>query len=378
MHIPFIDLQAQRKRISKEIDAAIAGVLSDGRFVGGPQVATFEQELAKFGQAKHAVACANGSDALLLAMQAMGVGVGDAVFCPGFTFAASAEMVPWLGATPVFVDILPDTYNLDPEHLEASIKMVLEQGDLTPKVVIPVDLFGLPADYDSIAIVARKYDMRIIADSAQSFGGSIDGDQPLRWADITTTSFFPAKPLGCYGDGGAILTNDDRIAEFILSARDHGKGEERYEHVRIGWNSRLDSMQAVILSEKLKIFPDEIKMRNRIAQRYSDELQEYVDRTPQIAPGFLSVWAQYTIECPDRTGLAAHLATKEVPTAIHYPKPLHHQLAYQNYPTGPGKLAVTVNKAANVISLPMHPYLDEAVQSYIIDAIKGYNRLSGL
>ncbi len=385
MTLPFIDLQAQRRRIETEIDAAIQAVLHHGAYVMGPEVRAFEQQLADFGQAKHALGCGNGTDALALALMAWDLRPGDAVFCPSFTFVATAEVIPWLGASPVFVDIDPVTYNLDPAHLEASIEATLAAGTLRPKAIIAVDLFGQPADYPAIAAIARRHGLRLVSDSAQGFGCTIDGHHPIRWADVTTTSFFPAKPLGCYGDGGAILTDDDALAELIDSLRVHGKATEtdkagasfahdpKYWNMRIGMNSRLDTMQAAILLQKLAIFADEIERRNVIARRYNEGLAPHVAKLPVFIDGHVSNWAQYTIEHENRDGLIAHLRAEGVPSAVYYPMPIHTQAAYARYPTGPGGLPHTEAAAARVLSLPMHPYLDAETQDRVVRAVAGFN-----
>jgi dTDP-4-amino-4,6-dideoxygalactose transaminase len=368
----FIDLKAQQRRIRKELDAAIAKVLDHGAYIMGPEVRQFEAELAAFGEAKLCLSCANGTDAVVLPLMAWGVGPGDAVFCPSFTFAATAEVVPWTGATPVFVDVLADTYNMDPAHLELAIEETLKAGRLRPKAVIAVDLFGQPADYPKIAEICRKHGLKLLSDSAQGFGSTLDGKQPLHWADATATSFFPAKPLGAYGDGGAVLTNDQALWDVMDSLRIHGKGEDKYDNVRIGMNSRLDSIQAAILSEKLKIFPEEIEARMRIAERYADKLKGSAV-TPKLIAGGVSTWAQYTIEHDNRDGLAAHLKTKGVPTAAYYPKPLHVQTAYRDFPVAGGYLPVSEAAAGRVLSLPMHAYLDEASQDRVAEAVRGFN-----
>jgi dTDP-4-amino-4,6-dideoxygalactose transaminase len=368
----FIDLKAQQKRIRDKIDAAIGRVLDHGAYILGPEVRQFEAELAAFGQSDLALSCANGTDAVVLPLMAWGLGPGDAVFCPAFTFAATAEVVPWTGATPVFVDIRPDTYNLDPEHLEKAIAEVKAKGDLTPKAVIAVDLFGQPADYPAIAAICKREGLKLLSDSAQGFGGTLHGKHPLHWADATATSFFPAKPLGCYGDGGAVLTNDNALWDVMDSLRVHGKGEDKYDNVRIGMNSRLDSIQAAILNEKLKIFPEEIQLRDKVAQRYNDKLAGKVT-VPTVIEGGLSVWAQYTIELDNPQGLAAHLKAKGVPSASYYPKPLHQQTAYKAFPVATGSLPVSDRVGPRVISLPMHPYLDEETQDVIVEAVRGFN-----
>ncbi|MDQ7019269.1 MAG: DegT/DnrJ/EryC1/StrS aminotransferase family protein [Robiginitomaculum sp.] len=373
MGIAFIDLQAQRARIEDKINAAITNVLDEGRFIMGPQVSRFEEQMAAFGNAKHALGCGNGTDALALPLLAWGIGPGDAVFCPSFTFAATGEIVPWYGATPIFVDILPGTYNIDPAKLEASIEKIKAEGKLTPKVIIAVDLFGQPADYPALKRIADKYGMKLVADSAQGFGCTLNGNHPLHWADVTTTSFFPAKPLGCYGDGGAVLTNCDETADIIRSLRVHGKGGDKYDNIRIGMNSRLDTLQAAILIEKLAIFADEIERRNVIASRYCEALKDCVEAVPAMIEGGISTWAQFTIEHKDREGLAAHLKANGIPSAIYYPKPMHMQTAYKDFPIGAGGLEVSEDKAVRVISLPMHPYLDEGTQDMIIQTVRGFN-----
>ena len=371
MSIAFIDLKAQRARLKDRIDAAVARVLDHGGYVLGPEVGLLEGQLAAFCGARHALSCANGTDALALPLMAWGIGRGDAVFCPSFTFAATAEVVPWFDATPVFVDILPDTYNMDPASLERAIAEVKAKGDLTPRAVIAVDLFGQPADYPAIAAVARLHGLKLIADSAQGFGSTLDGLHPLHWADVATTSFFPAKPLGAYGDGGAVLSDDDDLHATLLSLRVHGQGTDKYDNVRIGMNSRLDTLQAAILIEKLAVFPEEIVWRGRIADRYAARLAGTV-ATPTVIAGGVSTWAQYTIETDDRDGLAAHLKAAGIPTAIYYPRPLHAQTAYAAYPAVGNGLPVTMAKAGRVLSLPMHADLSETDQDYIAAAVRDY------
>jgi len=384
MSIQFIDLQAQRRRIGEPMTRAILDAVEGGAWVMGPQVRQFEADLAAFGRAKYALGCANGTDALSLPLRAWGVGPGDAVFCPSFTFAATAEVAPWFGAENVFIDIDPATYNIDPAHLEAAIEAVKAEGRLTPKVVIAVDLFGQPADYPRIREICDRHGLKLIADTAQGFGCTLSGKHPIHWADIATTSFFPAKPLGCYGDGGAVLTNDGRLAELIDSIRVHGKAvggdlegrtfehDPKYLNMRVGMNSRLDTIQAAVLIEKLKVFASEIEARGRIAARYNAELKDHVAAVPQVIDGGVSVWAQYTIEHPERDRLAAHLKAQGVPTAVYYPIPLHQQPAYAHHSTGPQGLAVTEAKSKVVISLPMHSDLDEATQDQIIAAVRSF------
>ena len=370
--IPFIDLQAQRARIADRIDAAVAKVIRSGAYIFGPEVKQLEGELAAFAQAKHCLANANGTDALVLPLWAWGVGAGDAVFTPSFTFAATAEIVPWVNATPVFVDVAADTYNMDPASLEAAIAGVKKAGTLTPKVVIAVDLFGQPADYVAIAAICKREGLKLIADSAQGFGATLHTLHPMAWADAQTTSFFPAKPLGCYGDGGATLCNDDADNVAMRSIAFHGaSGEDKYNCARIGMNSRLDTIQAAILIEKLAIFADEIRMRNEVADRYAQMLEGLV-RTPSVIDGGVSTWAQYVIEADDRDGLAGHLRAAEIPTAQYYPKPLHKQTAYESFPVGAGGLKVSETIAHRVLALPMHPYLDGQTQTKIANAVREF------
>jgi dTDP-4-amino-4,6-dideoxygalactose transaminase len=375
--IPFIDLQAQRARIADRIDAAIARVLKHGQFIFGPEVKILEGQLAEFAGAKHCIANANGTDALVLPLWAWGVGRGDAVFCPSFTFAATAEIVPWVQATPVFVDVLPDTYNIDPASLEAAIAGVKREGKLEPKVVIAVDLFGQPADYPAISAICKREGLRLIADSAQGYGCTLGGKHPMHWADAATTSFFPAKPLGCYGDGGATLSNDDAETTLMRSIAFHGaSGDDKYNCARIGMNSRLDTIQAAILIEKLAIFADEIRARNEVADRYAQMLEGLV-QTPKVIAGGVSTWAQYVIEADDRDGLAAHLREASVPTAQYYPKPLHKQTAYAEFPLGAGGMKVTETICHRVLALPMHPYLDGQTQTRIANAIREFVKAGG-
>jgi dTDP-4-amino-4,6-dideoxygalactose transaminase len=335
-------------------------------------VKQFEEQLATFCGAKHALSCANGTDALALPLMAWGVGAGDAVFCPSFTFAATAEVVPWVNATPVFVDITAGTYGIDPAHLERTIEATIKEGKLKPKVIIAVDLFGQPADYPAITAIAKKHGLKLISDSAQGFGCTFDGKHPVHWADAVTTSFFPAKPLGCYGDGGAVLTNSAEDFAVMKSYAVHGQGEDKYDNVRIGMNSRLDSVQAAILLQKLAVFAEEIKMRDAAATRYEKGLAGHVLQAGRVIKGGTSTWAQYTIEHTDRDGLATALKATGIPTAIYYPRPLHRQTAYQSFPTGPDGLPNTDAAADVVISLTMHADLDAATQATIIEAIKAY------
>jgi len=381
--IPFIDLAAQKDRLGPRIDAAIAKVLAHGAYVMGPEVRELETRLAAFCGARLALSCANGTDALALPLMAWDIGPGDAIFCPSFTFAATPEVAPWVGAEPVFVDIRPDTYTIDPDHLEAAIEAVQAEGRLRPRVVIAVDLFGQPADYPRLSEICRRRGLKLIADSAQGFGCTLHGRHPMAWADVVTTSFFPAKPLGAYGDGGAVLMNDPDLWERMDSLRIHGKAtpsdgmipghDPKYINARVGMNSRLDTIQAAILLEKLAIFEEEILARQAVADRYGAGLGEVCLRTPTVIAGGRSTWAQYVVEHRDRDGLAAHLKAAEVPTAIYYPVPMHRQKPYASYPQGPGGLPVSEAKANQVIALPMHAYLKPRVQDGVIDAVRGFN-----
>jgi dTDP-4-amino-4,6-dideoxygalactose transaminase len=366
--IQFIDLQAQRRRIADPINKAVAAAVEGGQWILGPQVAELEKKLAEFAGIKHCVACANGTDALMLVLRGWDIGPGDAVFVPAFTFAASAEVVALVGASPVFVDVLEDTYNMDPASLEAAIALVKREGKLKPKVVMPVDLFGQPADYAKLEPIVKREGLKMLCDSAQGFGGLLKGRRAGGIGDAASTSFFPAKPLGCYGDGGATFTNDSEFDTLLRSIRVHGQGVDKYENVRIGVNSRLDTIQAAILLEKLKIFPDEIDARDRIAKRYNEKLgQSNRIRVPHVIDGATSTWAQYTIQVPHRDKLAADLKAKGIPTAIYYTIPMTKQKAYAQYPSAPIPASEKICKT--VISLPMHPYLDEATQDTIVAAV---------
>ena len=367
--IPFVDLAAQRARLGGAIEAAMLRVVEHGAYIMGPEVARLETELSAFCGAPHVVTCANGTDALALVLMAKEVGVGDAVFCPSFTFAATAEAVAWVGATPVFVDVEEQSFNLDAASLGQGIATARRLG-LKPAGVIPVDLFGRPADYDRIERVSAREGLWILCDAAQSFGAADRGRRVGTIGDATATSFFPAKPLGCYGDGGAILTADAELAATLRSIRSHGQGSDKYENVRIGLNSRLDTVQAAVLIEKLKVFPDEIAARNRIAHRYTELLRD-VAVVPQVPDRCTSVWAQYTlrVSARDRDDVQARLRKAGIPTAIYYPKPLHRQSAYQSFPTAGNGLPVSERLSGEVLSLPMHPYLAEDVQDRIAAAV---------
>jgi dTDP-4-amino-4,6-dideoxygalactose transaminase len=368
--IPFIDVAAQRRRLGRSVDEAIARVLGHCQFILGPEVRALEVKLSEFCGARHVVTCASGTDALVMVLMARGIGSGDAVICPSFTFTATAEVVALVGATPVFADVEERSFNLDPASLQRACVAAREAG-LRPKAVIPVDLFGQPADYDRIMPIADAENLFVLDDAAQAFGATYKNRRIGALAPATATSFFPAKPLSCYGDGGAVITDDDELAQVIRSLRVHGEGHGKYDCVRIGLNGRLDTIQAAVLMEKLKIFPEEILTRERIARRYSTGLAD-VATVPRLAPGSTSVWAQYTIRLPSgrRDGLAAALKMEGIPTAIHYPVPLHRQQPYQRFPIAAGGAPVSERLAEEVISLPMHAYLDQTTQDRIIDAMR--------
>lgn len=369
VEIAFIDLQAQRQRIADEIEIAIARVLDHGQFILGKEVEAAELHLASFCGADHAVTCASGTDALSLILMANDIGPGDAVICPAFTFAAPAEVIALRGATPVFADVLPDSFNIDPASVRAAVTAARHR-DLTPKAVIAVDLYGQPANYAELREICDAEGLFLIGDAAQSFGATYNGKCVGTLADATATSFFPAKPLGCYGDGGAVFTNDADLADRLRSLRMHGQGGDRYEHARVGLNSRLDAIQAAILVEKLRIFPDEIVARDQVAQRYNAAFREVLT-VPEIAAGKTSVWAQYTLRLGerDRTAFREALSADGVPTAVHYPRALHRQEAYCLSPIAGDCLPVAEGLADEVVSLPMHAYLDEAMQDRVIEAV---------
>ena len=369
----FRDLKQQYRVLQAEMDKAVSGVIASGAFIMGPQVRQLEQELADYVGVKHCLTCANGTDALTLALKVWGIGPGDAVFVPDFTFFSSAEVAALEGATPVFVDVCEDTFNMDPEDLERAIRRTLDEGRLIPKVVVAVDLFGLPADYPRIREVADRYGLRVLEDGAQGFGGSIrhpgdirhpersEGSKACSFGDISTTSFFPAKPLGCYGDGGAVFTDNDEWAELIASYRVHGKGSDKYDNVRIGLNSRLDTLQAAILQVKFQAFKEyELDAVNRAAARYTSLLCHSESIAPPVIPaGFTSSWAQYTIRLKDRQtrdALQAALKAAGIPSMVYYPKPMHLQTAFAPCHSD---CPVATSLCDRVLSLPMHPYISE-------------------
>ncbi len=368
--IPFIDVAAQRRRLGSRIDDAVSRVLGHCQFILGPEVRELEAALAKFCGARHAVTCASGTDALLMVLMAKGIGPGDAVICPSFTFCATAEVVALAGATPVFADVAADTFNIAPASAARAVAAAREVG-LNPRMIIPVDMFGLPADFAAINALAATENLFVLDDAAQGFGATLGNRKVGVLGDATATSFFPAKPLGCYGDGGAVFTDDDEMRDLLASVRVHGMGTDRYDNVRIGLTARLDTIQAGVLIEKLKIFPEEIAERNRIARRYAQHLSGVVT-VPVVPEHMTSVWAQYTIRIKPgtREAFAATLKAQGVPTAVYYPKPLHRQEAYRHFPADPDGLPVTDTLAGEVISLPMHAYLDDATQDRIIAAVR--------
>src|SRR6202790_4553295 len=370
--VPFIDLAAQRRRLGKSIDEAVSRVIGHCQFINGPEVTQLEAARAAFSGARHVVSCASGTDALLMVLMAKGVGRGDAVLCPSFTFCATGEAVALTGATPGFAAVDEASFNMDAASLKRGIATAKRLG-LKPVAVIPVDLFGQSADHDAIGAIAEAEGLFVLDDAAQAFGASYRGRRLGTFGLATATSFFPAKPLGCFGDGGAIFTDDDTLAQTLRSVRVHGQGSDKYDNVRLGLTARLDTMQAAILIEKLKIFEDEIAARNKVAERYTRALGNVVS-VPHVAAGCTSVWAQYTIRLPkdcDRDGFVAALKAQGIPTAIYYPKSMHQQTAYRDFPVADGGLPASESLSCDVISLPMHAYLDEPAQERIIKAVRG-------
>ena len=365
--IAFIDLTSQRERLEPGLSKAVADVIASGVYIGGPKVLELEEALRAFCGAAHCVSCANGTDALVLVLRAWRIGPGDAVFVPAFTFAATAGAAALVGATPVFVDVHEDTFNMDAESLASAARWAREEG-LRPKAVVAVDLFGQPADYKEIERVAQAEGLQVLCDAAQSFGATLDGRRIGAIGHATTTSFYPAKPLGCYGDGGAIFTEDAELAGLLRSLRGHGSGSHRYEHVQVGVNSRLDAIQAAVLLEKLTIFDDELRLREEVARRYCDGLADDF-ALPGLMPGARSSWAQFTLRTELRDAVEAACRGRGIPTAIHYPIALSNQPAYKGYPSGPGGVPVSERLARTVISLPMHPYLDLQAQDFIVAAV---------
>ena len=371
----FRDLKRQYKNNKQKIDEGIQAVIESSAFIQGEEVRLLEKELAEYVEVKHCITCANGTDALQLALMAWEIGRNDAVFVPDFTFFSSAEVVSAVGATPVFVDVKPDTFNINPDELIDQIERTIESGILIPKAVIAVDLFGLPAEYNRIREICTKYDLYLLEDGAQGFGGAIDGKKACSFGDISTTSFFPAKPLGCYGDGGAIFTDSDIWADLLRSYRVHGKGKSKYDNVRIGMNSRLDTIQAAILRAKLPVFiSDELYKEQEIAQMYSDLLKGVVI-TPMIPNSYYSSWAQYTIKLnnsEERDGLQEYLKRESIPTMVYYQKPMHRQLAFSSHKYKDSDFPVCNKHCDVVLSLPFHPYIEVGEVDYICQKIIGF------
>ncbi|MFT6030698.1 MAG: dTDP-4-amino-4,6-dideoxygalactose transaminase [Oleiphilaceae bacterium] len=364
----FIDLQAQYQHLKPRIDARIQKVLAHGKYIMGPEVQELEKKLADYVGVKHVITCANGTDALTLSLMALDIQPGDAVFCPTFTFFATAEVIAFAKATPVFVDSDQHTFNICPTDLEKQIKNVVKEGLLQPKAIIAVDLFGLPANYPELERIAKKYNLKLVEDAAQGFGGEINGKKAGSFGDIATTSFFPAKPLGCYGDGGAIFTDNDEYAELIKSYRVHGKGQDKYDNIRIGMNSRLDTIQAAILLEKLAEFPQELISRNKAASRY-DAVFSARHKTPQVPEGSLSSWAQYTLVDENRDAVMAAYKQKGIPVVIYYATCMHQQTAFKALAHKEGCFPIAERLARQVFSLPMHPYLEPGVLNGQLESI---------
>lgn len=370
----FRDLKKQYKVLKPEIDSAIADVIASSRFISGPQVKELEAQLAEYVGVKHCISCANGTDAITLAMMAWGIGEGDAVFVPDFTFFSSGECPAIAGATPIFVDVDSRTFNLQPDKLEEAIKTVIEEGQFRPKAVVAVDLFGLPADYPRIKAICEKYGLLLMEDGAQGFGGSIDGKRACSFGDIATTSFFPAKPLGCYGDGGAVFTDNDEWAAILRSLAVHGKsGNDKYNNIRIGMNSRLDTLQAALLLPKFKAFKEyEVDAVNKAAKKYTELLANSGLVTPYIPNGYISSWAQYTVQLRDsvdRAKLIEYLKSKGIPSMVYYAKPMHQQGAFEGTRSAVADCSMTENLCKTVLSLPMHPYLSDDEMKEVCDSI---------
>lgn len=373
----FRDLKRQYESLQSEIDAAIAGVLRETNFISGSQVTQLEEQLAEYTGVRHCITCANGTDALSLALMVWDIGEKDAVFVPDFTFFSTAEVVSFIGATPVFVDVDAETFTMDCGKLEKAIVKTLEEGKLTPRVIIPVDLFGQSADYEELHRIAHKYHLKILEDGAQGFGGSLNDRKNCSFGNISTTSFFPAKPLGCYGDGGAVFTDDDETAALLRSYRVHGKGSSKYDNIRIGMNSRLDTLQAAILLVKLRVFQEsEILAVNQKADYYTTHLKELVI-TPMIRENCISSWAQYVIRLKDRKerdGLQNFLKADQIPTMVYYAIPLHRQKAFEKLQTDESELTVSCMLSETVLALPMHPYLKEEEQEKVVTKITEFLR----
>jgi len=365
----FVDLDTQFRTIETEIRQAIDNVLEHGQYIMGPEVYSFEEELAEYCGVQHVISTSSGTDALLMSLMSYGIGPGDAIIAPPFTFVATAEVVQLLGATTVFVDVEEDTFNIDIDQLEKTIKRVRKQGKLRLKGIIPVDLFGLPADYDAIGKLAAEHELFVLADSAQSFGGARGGQKVGVFGDIGATSFFPAKPLGCYGDGGAVFTNDDARAEIIRSIRFHGKGANQYDNVRTGITGRLDTIQAAILRCKLRVLDQEITARQKVADRYTKGLSDVI-KTPEIPQDCQTAWAQYTARSIARDVIRKHLGDLDIPTAVYYACPLHLQPAFSDADGAGVRMPVSEMLSGEVFSLPIHPYLSIEDQDKIIEAVR--------
>ena len=370
----FIDLKAQQARIRSKVESNILNVLDHGQYIMGPEIKELEQQLAEYAGTKHAIACSSGTDALLLALMAHGVGPGDAIITTPFTFIATAEVISLVGATPVFVDIDPKTYNICPTAIETTLKLMKKCKGVTVRGIIPVDLFGLPADYDPINAIAEEHGLFVIEDAAQGFGGEYKGKRAGSLAEIACTSFFPAKPLGGYGDGGMCFTNDDKLMELMRSISVHGQGDDRYENVRIGINGRLDSFQAAVLTAKQEIFPEEVELRNKAAAVYNELLANIDGLTlPTVPSEMKSVWAQYCVLAKSteaRSHIQATLKEAGIPTAVYYPKPLHLQGAFENLGYSHGEFPVSEDCASRIFALPMHPYLAREDQERIAEVLK--------
>lgn len=369
----FIDLKAQYAHLKDKIDNNIQKVLNDSHYIMGEEVKELEEKLAKYVGRKYCATCANGTDALTIAMKAFDIKQGDAVFVPTFTFYSTSEVVSLEGATPIFIDVDDRTFNINVEKLEKAIKEVIAEGKLQPKAIIPVDLFGQTANFPAIMKIADKYNLKVVEDGAQGFGGEINGKKACSFGDVSTTSFFPAKPLGCYGDGGAIFTDDEEIYKKIVSIRVHGKGSFKYENVRVGLNSRLDTIQAAILLPKLEAFEGyELKARNKFAKLYTEKLKDVV-KTPVVPDGYLSSWAQYTLILESeeqRNSVQEKLKEAGVPTMVYYPIPLHNQIVYKDYNFNLEDLKVAERLSKCVLSLPMHPYMTEELVEQIANEVK--------
>lgn len=369
----FIDLKAQYAKLKEKIDKNIENVISNAHFISGPEVKELEEKLAKYVGRKYCITCGNGTDALTIAARALKIKQNDAVFVPNFTFYATSEIVSLEGATPIFVDVEERTFNMDAVKLEKAIKMVIEEGKLNPKAIIPVDLFGQVANFPEILKIAEKYNLLVIEDAAQGFGGEINGKKACSFGDISTTSFFPAKPLGCYGDGGAIFTDDEEMYKEMMSLRVHGKGSFKYDNIRVGYNSRLDTIQAAILLPKLEAFEEyELDERNKFAKMYTEKLKDIV-KTPVVPEGYISSWAQYTLileSKEERSYVQEKLKEEGIPTMVYYPIPLHKQIVYKDYSFNLEDLKVAENLCDCVLSIPMHPYLEDEQVKTVCDAVK--------